>query len=411
MGFNPISKKTADKSSILYPLIFIRITIVGFILSLVVAHTNIQAQVVTDSSLYKILDSAYAMLRINSAEAERLFEKAVSVDPTNVTIRNQLGYLYHSQKKYELSIEQFNISDSLRSSDTIKLQIAFDLLALNRQTEAEIILQQLRWSKYPDIREASANQLKVLPSAIAAKQWRTHVYLAPYYDTRWETMIYYGNFEGGYYLRDDKKLSALGFLLLSGDGRSKGGLSPIIFSDNVLIFGIGIKAEPLYGLQLKVQQGIAFDLVKVGERAVIRGDFRAIAIYNNGIYPTFSLHDDVRLTLSPLLDVYSSLGYYSRYDNGIWYLQGRGGARMLEVYYSAVDIYLKAGLARDTRKEFYNNLLEGGFGIRLIPNINWGLYLIGEFQRGYYWDIVTTPNRYDKKYNSFRIFIVFDRSF
>jgi hypothetical protein len=117
------------------------------------------------------------------------------------------------------------------------------------------------------------------------------------------------------------------------------------------------------------------------------------------------------MTLSPLLDVYSSFGYYSRYNNNIGYLQGRAGGRLLEISYSAFDVYLKGGLAIDTKKEFYNNLCEGGIGFRLMPNVNWGLYIIGEYQRGLYWDVGDNANPYDKYYNSFRLFIVFDRMF
>jgi len=385
--------------------------IVYIILAIVLSFSYVFSQHVESPYLNQIVDSAYTMLNVNTSEAERLFQKAVSIDPTNISLRNQLGYIYHSQQKYALAIEQFQISDSLNPSDTVKLQIAFELILLNKQDEAKKILHYLESSNNSNIREAAVNQLSVLTSSDEIKKWWTRIYLSPYYDTRWKTTIYYGNLESGFYLRDDKKLSGYGFILMSGDGRSKGGLSPIIFSDNALIFGLGLKFDPIIGLQFKVQQGIAFDLIKINDHFVNKGDFRAIAIYNNGIYPNLNLHDNVQLPFTLLLDVYSSLGYYSRYDNGIWYLQGKGGARIFEFRYSAIDLYAKGGAARDTKKEFYNNLLEGGIGVRMIPNLNWGLYLIGEFQRGYYWDVGTSPNPYDKYYTSFRLFIVFEKVF
>jgi hypothetical protein len=74
-------------------------------------------------------------------------------------------------------------------------------------------------------------------------------------------------------------------------------------------------------------------------------------------------------------------------------------------------MYLKGGLVRDTEKEYYNNQLEGAIGLQVIPDIRWGLYLIGEFHRGYYWKDGTILNPYDNYYNSFRFFIIYDRTF
>ncbi len=385
--------------------------IVYIILTIVLFFSAGFSQHVESQSLNQIIDSAYMMLNVNISEAEQLLQKAVSINPTNIALRNQLGYTYHSQKKYELAIEQFQISDSLNPSDTIKLQIAFDLISSDKQDEAKKILYKLESSNNSSIREAAINQLSVLTSSEEIKKWWTWIYLSPYYDTRWKTSIYYGNIESGFYLREDKKLSAYGFILMSGDGRSKGGLSPIVFSDNALIFGLGFKFDPMIGLQFKVQQGMAFDLIQINDHSIKKGDFRAIAIYNNGIYPNLNLHDNVQVPFTLLLDVYTSLGYYSRYDNGIWYLQGRGGTRIFELRYSAIDFYAKGAIARDIKKEFYNNLFEGGIGVRMIPNLNWGLYLIGEFQRGYYWDVSTSANPYEKYYNSLRLFIVFEKIF
>jgi len=92
-------------------------------------------------------------------------------------------------------------------------------------------------------------------------------------------------------------------------------------------------------------------------------------------------------------------------------LQVKTGLRMIEISNSVMDLYLKGALVRDTEKEYYNNQLEGAIGLRIIPDLIWGLYLIGEFNRGYYWNVGTTQNPYDNYYNSFRFFIIYDRTF
>jgi tetratricopeptide (TPR) repeat protein len=375
---------------------------------ILLSQSDLRAQ--TDSSLATILARAYSMLQVNSPDAEILFEKATAMDPSNVSVRKQLGYIYNSNKKYDMALQQYTIADSLSPSDTTKLNMAHALVLLNRKKEAKSIVRQLQKSSSPDIRNRVASQF---PESFLSSPsvWWTRIYLAPYYDTRWKTSFYYANLQQGYYLTDDRIFSAYSFLSMSGDVRSKGGLSPVIFSDNAVIVGIGLNTKPFTGFQFNLQQGVAFDLIKRRTRASVMGDFRAVAIYGNGIYPSFSLHNDMQFPLSFLADVYSSLGYYSRYKNCIWYLQVKTGLRMIEISNSVMDLYLKGALVRDTEKEYYNNQLEGAIGFRIIPDIRWGLYLIGEFNRGYYWNVGTTRNPYDNYYNSFRFFIIYDRTF
>ncbi|HMD14924.1 MAG TPA: hypothetical protein VKI62_09880, partial [Bacteroidota bacterium] len=85
--------------------------------------------------------------------------------------------------------------------------------------------------------------------------------------------------------------------------------------------------------------------------------------------------------------------------------------RPVEVSRTVVDAYIIGGLVRDTKLEYYNNLLEGGAGVRITPNINWGLYLTAEYHRGYYWNAGGSPLPYDRYYNSFRFFIIVDKIF
>ena len=65
--------------------------------------------------------------------------------------------------------------------------------------------------------------------------------------------------------------------------------------------------------------------------------------------------------------MYTSVGYYSRYDNVIGYLDARAGLRMLEVARTTGDVYVKAGLVRDSHKDYYNNVIEWGAGARVTP--------------------------------------------
>lgn len=369
------------------------------------------AQDTADTSVAALASQAYSLLDEDPDAAELLFLYISHRNPEDVTIKRQLGYIYHQKNDYVKALDYFTAAESLSQSDTISLNIAYCLASLNRPAEAEKILNRLQSSQYPAIRESARRQRDEISGAGKPSHWWTRIYADPYYDTRWNSWFYYADIQQGYAIDAGGIFNGYAFLNVSGDSRSMGELAPEIFSDNAAITGLGVSIRPFRGLQFNTQYGLSYDFIKREDKSRIAGDFRSLIIYSDGIYPSLNLHDDVRIPLSPLLDVYSSLGYYSRYKNFIGYLQARAGARFFEVGYTAADIYLKGSLVRDTEKEFYNNQLSGAVGIRVVPNVTWGLYLAAEFHRGYYWDVGTTYNPYDSYFSSFRFFIIFERTF
>ena len=382
------------------------------------SHLHLFAQGEGDTTVKLIVAQAYSILESNPTEATKLFERAVTMNPSHELARRQLGYLYLSQGKHEQALEQFNAAQQVRPSDTTQLQIAYVLNTLERKDEALQIFQELESSPDPQIRtKASDGKSNILSSYALLQRWWTRFYVAPYYDTRWNSTFLSSNIHHGFYLADDKVISLYGTISVSTDTRSSDeGTTPVIFSDNSMILGVGVRVRAFTGLTWNMQQGIAYDLVKRTSRARVRYDFRTILTYSNGIYPTFSVHDSWKFPFYHFADVYASAGYYSRYKNGIGYLQGRTGVRIVEVYKTIFDTYFRVDFVRDTEGEFYNNLNEWGLGARLTPNVDWGLYLMSEFHRGYYHRasaraVTERAKRYDSYYNSFRFFIIFDRTF
>jgi tetratricopeptide (TPR) repeat protein len=390
------------------------------LLYIVICDGIMQAQLVNDTSIVSILNQAYSKLRDQLPEAVSLFEKAASMDPNNVSIHNQLGYIYLSQNKVEESQNHFIMADSLKPSDTTKLQIAYNLIALNQEEKANKILEGLLSSSSPYIQESAESQLKMSPTSPMFSKWWTRIYLSPYYDTRWKTVFYYLDAERGYYFDRNKMFFSYGFLLISADGKSNFGEVPEIFSDNAIVSGIGLGVKPFNGLEIRGQAGVAYDMVPDSSGAArIHPDFRALAIYGNGIYPNFEFHDNLKVTLEPLLDIYSSVGYYSRYKNVIGYLQGRAGMRVFEMSYTAADLYIRSMYVKDSEREFYNNLIDIGAGLRILPFYKWDLYVMAEYYRGLYIDGL--PSHYDtslgqkvnneKYFGGFRLFIIYDHIF
>jgi hypothetical protein len=371
--------------------------------------------VVKDTSVALVLARAYSLQQVNPNEAARYFEQAITLDSTNIQTRRDLGYLYISLRKMEQSLEQFQAAERLKSSDTIKLQIAYILAGLNRNAAAEIVFHELVSSPDKEIRDRANTQLAAgttanPPSMVPLlSNWWTHIYIVPFYDTRWSTTFIQSYVQRGYYLNDLQNLSGYGIVAYSGDARSSGGAAPVIFSDNSLLFGVGVQYKPITGLSLNAQQGIAIDLIERPSSSRVREDFRAVANYGYGIYPPFAFHNNVQSPLYPFMDMYSSFGYYSRYTNGIGYVQARAGLRTLEVSRTALDVYLRGDLVFDTDHLYYNNEIAGGLGARLTPNINWNLYVIGEFRWAKYINDPDPP--YPFYYNTFRLLLIYDKLF
>jgi len=392
-------------------LLSFRSLIVILLLLSVDGRDSLRAQEADGLSLPVLTNQAYSLLQSDPHAAELLFLYISRRYPTDVNVKRQLGYIYYQKKEYAAAMNFFNAAEYLTHSDTVTLQIAFCLNSLGRTGEAKEILQRLESSPDPDIRRLAERQLNEPAADTRQSRWWTRIYTDPYYDTRWKSLFYFANIERGYAVDRKGILNGYAFLNVSGDSRSSDGLIPEIFSDNAVVAGLGVSVRPLHGLQFNTQYGISYDFVKRTDRNRVSDDFRTILIYNNGIYPGLNLHGDVRIPLSLLFDVYTSLGYYSRFKNGIGYFQTRAGARIFESGYWAADIYIKGSVVRDIEKEFYNNQIDGAAGLRMMPDVRWGLCLAAEFHRGCYWDAGTSYNPYDRYFSSFRFFLIFERKF
>lgn len=249
---------------------------------------------------------------------------------------------------------------------------------------------------------------------MAPSRWWTRFYGTGFYDTRWDGWFLHSYLQQGYDLVPDRRLSLYGIAWLSGDSRSSGsGPAPAIISDNLLLLGAGLRYRPAPWIWFDLQEGLAFDLVDRGGSKAVRGDFRLIATGGTGIYPDFQVHDDVRAPLGLMADVFFSAGYYSRYRDGIGYLQGRVGARVFEVSRSFLDLYLRGDAAFDTDDRFYHNLYEIGPGLRFTPDPAWGLFFLAEYRRGFYADRTEEMRArralfYPAQYDAVRLYLVLD---
>lgn len=360
-----------------------------------------------------LLNEAYKIIESNPKQAISLFRKADEISADNIIIKKQLGYLYLNIDDNENALQYFKSADNLSPSDTIKLQIAYILNSLNRNAEALEYFKLLKDSRDPEIRNKANSAIIILESSKSIQKfpWWGEFYTSPYYDSRFQSIFNFLQIKEGYYLTKKKLISLLGILQITSDTKSKGngtGQVPIIFSDNAAILGAGFFINPTKRLNLILQSGIGIDLIKVAGKHKIKSDHRAIILYGAGIYPEVSVPSEPIFVFKPMFELYLSFGYYSRYKNSIGYGTIKGGFRFFELGKTASDFYLRINFATDTEKEFYNNIIELGTGIKIIPNHLWGLNLLMEYNRGIYLYKPEISSQ-GKNYDSFRLYLIFGK--
>lgn len=374
------------------------------------------AQTAADTSVSALLTRAYSLLSTDKQEAIGLFERAILKEPNNLLARRQLGYLYLSEYENAKSLEHFQAAERIQSSDTIKLQVAYILISLQRHDEAKSVFRELKGSQNSEIREQAETQLEVMPAPVESKRNWARIYADPYYDTRWSSGFLHFNFQDGYYFSDGHQVGLYGVIALAADTKSEGGRAPVIISDNSVLVGAGLRFNLFENFFVDVQEGIALELIKSDTRNEMKNDFRAIAYYAGGVYAPYSYHRNMKTPFAPFWDFFASAGYYSRYRNGIGYCQLRAGLRLMEVSHTVLDSYLLSQFVFDAEHQFYNNLLENGVGLRLTPDVHLGLHFVAEYHRGYYLNVTEGARRdreelYGPSYDSGRFMIIFDHTF
>ncbi len=311
------------------------------------------------------------------------------------------------------ALDAFREAQQIAPSDTIALQIAYLLHRVGRDGEADSAFVGLTASTNADFRERAQSALLVLDDLRRSQRvpdW-LRVSTAALNDSRLRDGILWATVQGGRCLSDDRVWNVVGSLGLSADTRSTGGQLPVLYSDNVLLLAAGVRVLPFSGGAIDVEGGIAYDVRVRGTRARTRGDFRAIGTYGTGIYPIPVRAETMRLSGSLFADFGMSAGYYSRYSNAIAYMQGRAGIRLLEYRAAALDAYALAYGVADTRRDYANNVMEAGGGLRLVPEHSWGVALHFEFRRGEYVGETRRDAPGDLYYSTFRFMAVVERFF
>jgi len=365
----------------------------------------------TDSAVTALLQCGYQALQQGPADAIPYFEEVVHRQPSNRLAQLQLGSIYLNLQRPRDAIIRFEIAHLIRPSDTTALQVAYLSIRLGDNLRAYEIFKSLQTSRDSAIAATARGAVAIMAPTICQllSPWWMRPSATLYYDTRLQDLIFLGWYYVGYFLDDARKFSAYGVGSIYKDSRSSGGGLPVIYSDNYLLLGGGLRILPVRGMTIDIQPGVTYDLIERPGKNRVEADFRGTAAYGNGIYAPVETPMKATWPLHPFLDGYASVGYYSRYENTLLYSHGRGGVRAFAYGQTAVDAYLRLDFVADTQGEYYNNILEGGVGLRLIPDHRWGLSFIAEFHRGKYLKALPAGSTLGSPYSTVRLFVVFDR--
>jgi hypothetical protein len=349
-----------------------------------------------------------------------LFVGAICISSAQEDL-NQARYSVALEQAYALvdslpgeALVLFQAAHRIRPSDTLALQIAYLLNGLNRNEEASTVFGSLTDSRNPEFRERARSAVIILDDMRRANRtplWaRTST--AALYDSRFKDGILWLTLQGGWHLNTARSLSATLTLGIDADTRSDGSLiMPEIYADNYILLAPGLRYVPFEGMAIDLQAGIAYNTKLWDGRPRTQGDVRAVLSYGTGIYPIPAVTESMRFSGSFFADAGGFVGYYSRYTNTISYIQGRGGVRCVEWGATALDLYARLDVAQDSKREFYNNSVEGGLGIRIIPNHAWSIFVMLEAKRGLYVGNSRVDSPYGSAYGTQRLILVWERPF
>jgi hypothetical protein len=175
------------------------------------------------------------------------------------------------------------------------------------------------------------------------------------------------------------------------DSRSKGGIAPEVYNDNIFSYGLGVRLEPGGGVSLSAEAFLADNLIKTSAHpAGTEGDFRA-TLAGYWEYPGRACGPLGMLALGKLraqrfyTALGGSAGYYSRYNNNvIGQFQAMEGWRLIDWTSGRVSLYLRSMATADTNADFFNNLGETGPGLELQPFVKRNLTLRLDYVLGWY---------------------------
>lgn len=281
----------------------------------------------------------YLLQQHKQREALSYFLKAQKIKPHDFIIANQIGFIENNLELNKEAYQQFN--NATHSPDNIT------------SSQAEVALVNLSNWRY-----------KYLPDP-----WYFEFYTEPYYTSRFTDYIAPLEARLGAALGRYKQFMVYLSYKQSTDTQSTGsGTAPQIYNDNagVIAAGARIFPYPMF-LGFYAEYGTAYN---IGNQTIYppwEQDFRGGSSYSGQWGAPAAYASKFVVECKPWTDVYSNVGYYSRYENWIGQARQRFGVRVFRWRHTTLSPYLMGQYFFDSQHLYYNNLIEFGPGISLQP--------------------------------------------
>jgi hypothetical protein len=187
----------------------------------------------------------------------------------------------------------------------------------------------------------------------------------------------------------------------------------------VALTGVGIEFRPEgWHLRLAAEANLAFNFASADREREVEPDYRLMLGYERGwsgrLVGPIEVFALGRLTGERLFsEVDASIGYYSRYDhNAIAYVEARDGFQFQPYGTARLGPYVVVNLAKDTNRDYFNNVGEAGAGVEFRPSSDYNFAIRAEYLYGFYYGIETAqPNPHSPRYNAFRVTMRFGHRF
>ncbi|MCC7175618.1 MAG: tetratricopeptide repeat protein [Bryobacterales bacterium] len=365
------------------------------------------------------------------------FRQAIELDPENVALREELGYLLQAMGRRDEARKVFEaipavsedpagqgpprelgdqsykagqLRDALRYYAQALREDPLDFRAMLQLGWTHNVLGQdreaIRWfglarkSPEPAISREAARAYGNLRPSLA--RLRTTVWFFPVYSSRWRDTFAYGQ------MRTELKLGRLplrGYLsarLIGDSRRLTAAAGPGSLSESAVIFGAGLATDYWHGMMLWAEAGSAVSYLenRTGQPRMAP-DYRGGAAFYRGFGRLLSGRQR-----GAFLETNDDGVFISRFQNDVvLYSQNRAGytlAPSAALGGFQTQWYWNANLSKDLRRQHWANAVESGPGLRF--RWNWmprGAMFSVNYLRGRY--TVTAGNPWSRDYTDLRI--------
>lgn len=357
----------------------------------------------SEARLDALLNEGYEDLRRRkSSSAREKFQTALLVDPGQTEVSKQLGYMSLEDGDPKEAATRFAGVRLLEPRDYVThLELGYIYDSLHDEAAAEKAFAKALPSPDPAVRALAQRALDAIRAP--SDPLYLDIDAAAYDASRFKNRIYSLDAQAGWKPNPEGPVSVYLGARWSQDTRSKAAAE--IYSDDAVSVAPGIRIQPRGSpLSLSAEWGVTVNLLRTPEHPsktetngrVVLGGYRYRPIYRRFF-----------------ADASLQAGYYSRFnDNFIGSLRLRAGVKAWDNQQSQLTFYAPVEGIKDSKRDFYNNLVEAGGGVELQPWMRLNLRIRAEALRGFYSGVEgRDPNPYPRKYDEVRIFLVYSAHF